>query len=204
MATVIANISMSLDGIVGGSDLSVTNPMGIGGMRLHECLFPPKGDFHKIVEGMFTNVGAVLMGRVMFDLGEASWGKNPPYHMPVFVLTHRSKEPLVKEGGTTFLFATGGVEKTLKQAKEAAGNKDVLIVGGAHIIQAYLRAGLLDELRIHLDHVLLGKGLRLFDTLDRTIELEEISVTEGPGVTHFRLRVVKEQTATFSSNLEVK
>jgi dihydrofolate reductase len=97
----------------------------------------------------------------------------------------------VKEGGTTFLFATDGVEETLKQAKEAAGKKDVLIVGGAHIIQAYLKAGLLDELRIHLDHVLLGKGLRLFDTIDGKIELEEISATEGPGVTHFRFRVVK-------------
>jgi dihydrofolate reductase len=191
MATVIANISMSLDGIVAGPDLSVTNPMGIGGMRLHEWMFPPKGDFNEIVEGMFKNVGAVLMGRVMFDLGEESWGDNPPYHMPVFVLTHNPKEQLVKEGGTTFLFATDGVEETLKQAKEAAGKKDVLIVGGAHIIQAYLKAGLLDELRIHLDHVLLGKGLRLFDTIDGKIELEEISATEGPGVTHFRFRVVK-------------
>jgi len=96
MATVIANISMSLDGIVAGPDLSVTNPMGIGGMRLHEWMFPPKGDFNEIVEGMFKNVGAVLMGRVMFDLGEESWGDNPPYHMPVFVLTQ--PERTTREG----------------------------------------------------------------------------------------------------------
>jgi len=111
--------------------------------------------------------------------------------MPVFVLTHQAKEQLVKEGGTTFIFATNGVEETLNQAKEAAGKKQVLIVGGARIIQEYLKAGLLDELRLHLDHVLLGKGLRLFDTIDRNIELEEISATEGPGVTHFRFCVVK-------------
>jgi dihydrofolate reductase len=191
MAKVIANISMSLDGIVGGPDISVTNPMGIGGMRLHEWMFPPKGDFNAIVADMFKHVGAVLMGRVMFDTGEALWRDNPPYHMPVFVLTHRPKAPLVKEGGTTFIFATQGVEETLKQAREAAGKKDILIVGGARIIQAYLKAGLLDQLRIHVDHVLLGQGLRLFDSIDRKIELEEIIATEGPGVTHFRFRVVK-------------
>ena len=131
------------------------------------------------------------MGRRLFDLGEGPWRDNPPFHVPAFVVTHNPRETVVKEGGTTFNFVTGGIESALEQARAAAGDKDISVGGGANVIQQYLSAGLLDEIQIHLVPVLLGDGRRLFEhiAVDR-IELETPRVIESPGVTHLRYRVI--------------
>jgi dihydrofolate reductase len=136
--------------------------------------------------------GAVVVGRRMFDVGVEPWGENPPFHQPVFVVTHRAGDPIAKEGGTTYTFVTGGVAATLAQARAAAGGKDVAVFGGADILRQCAEAGLLDELRLHLVHVLLGGGTRLFDRIDATrLTLERTRVVDAPGVTHltFRLRM---------------
>jgi dihydrofolate reductase len=132
----------------------------------------------------FAPTGAVVMGRRMFDEGEEPWGDNPPYHMPVFVVTHQAKDTLIKEGGTMFTFVTDGIESALEQAKAAAGEKNVNIAGGAGNIQQFIGAGLLDELEIHLVPLLFGEGIRLFDKMGpETIELENIRVVASPKVT---------------------
>ena len=209
-----AVITMSLDGYVAGPDQSEENPLGVGGEELHEWMFPLKvwreshGDeggevtaSSPVVEGWFDNVGAVIMGRNMFGGGPGPWGDDPwrgwwgddpPYHVPVFVLTHYEREPLEMEGGTTFYFVTDGIESALDQAREAAGEADVLGMGGAKAIQQYLSAGLLDQLEISISPPLLGGGERLFDNLDGAdIKLEQIGAVEGVGVTHIGYRVVK-------------
>jgi dihydrofolate reductase len=192
MGRVTANMSMSLDGFIAGPNISAKNPLGDGGERLHEWMFPPKGNYQEVAAEMFKNVGAVIMGREMFDLGEEPWGDNPPFHMPVFVLTHGPRENVVKEGGTTFIFVTDGIESALRQAKAIAGDRDVLVAGGANTDQQYLKAGLLDEIQIHLIPVLLGDGRRLFDQLDtKQFELETTRVVDAPDVTHLQFRVVK-------------
>jgi dihydrofolate reductase len=192
MGKVTANMSMSVDGFITGPNVSVNNPMGDGGERLHEWMFPPKGNDQEVAAEMFKNVGAVIMGREMFDLGEEPWGDNPPFHIPVFVLTHRPKERLAKEGGTTFTFMTEGIESALRQAKAVAGDKDVLVVGGANADQQYLKAGLLDEIEIHLVPILLGSGRRLFAQREAPpIQLEATRVIEAPDVTHLRFRIIK-------------
>jgi dihydrofolate reductase len=144
-------------------------------------------------------VGATVMGRNMFG-GEGSWdakpwdgwwGEEPPFHMPVFVLTHHEREPLVK-AGTTFTFVTGGIEPALQQAQDAAGGKDIALAGGAKVAQQYLRAGLVDEMQLHVPSVLLGGGTRLLDNLEgANLELECIRVVAAPGVTHLKYRIGK-------------
>jgi dihydrofolate reductase len=150
-----------------------------------------------IVEGHFENVGATVMGRNMFGGGPGPWseawrgwwGDDPPYHHPVFVLTHHAREPLEMEGGTTFHFITDGIESALEQARAAAGGKDVLLGGGANIAQQYLAAGLLDEMMISIAPIFLGDGERLFDDLGANPpKLEQVEVIEAPGVTHIRYR----------------
>ncbi|MDA8163039.1 MAG: dihydrofolate reductase family protein [Desulfobacteraceae bacterium] len=214
MGKVTSDISMSLDGFIAGPNVGIERPLGEGGERLHQWIygltsfrklhsldprtgkpFSTGGETNRddeVLAEMFQNTGAIVMGRRMFDTGEKPWGDNPPFHMPVFVLTHHFREKLVKEGGTTFIFAADGIESALKQAKTAADNKDVAVAGGANIIQQCLKAGLLDEMQIHLVPVLLGDGIRLFENLGpRHIELERIRVIESPHVTHLRFRVTK-------------
>ena len=193
MGTVIFDMSMSLDGFIAGPKDDKTPDRELGALDiLHAWMFPPKGNFLEIAGERFKNVGAVVMGRRMFNLGEEPWGDDPPFHMPVFVLTHKPRSKLVKGGGTTYLFVTDGIESALKQAKAMAGDKDVMVEGGANTIQQYLKAGLLDEIHLSLVHVLLGEGIPLFEnTGTEHIELEKTSVTEDPGVTHLRFRVVK-------------
>ena len=129
----------------------------------------------------------------MFDEGEVGWPDPPPFRAPVFVLTNHAREPWVRRGGTTFTFVTEGIESALEQARAAAGDKDVRIAGGANTVQQFIKAGLLNELQIHLAPVLLGNGVRLFDHIDpRHIELEKTRVIDSPNVTHLRYRVVKE------------
>src|ERR671933_1056399 len=198
MWKVIADQSMSLDGFSTGPNVGVGNGMGDGGEQLHDWMFS-EGDGAAINAGvredtpfnLLRRSGAVVVGRRMFDLGVEPWGENPPFHQPVFVVTHRATAPIVKEGGTTYTFVTGGVAAALARAKEAAGGKDVAVLGGADVIRQCAEAGLLEELRLHLAHVLLGDGTRLFDRIDPTrATLARARVVDAPGVTHvtFRLR----------------
>jgi dihydrofolate reductase len=152
-----------------------------------------------VVEGWFENVGATVMGRNMFggrpgpwgdDPWMGWWGDEPPFHNPVFVITHHAREPVEMKGGTTFHFVTDGIESALAQAKEAAGSKDVSLGGGASVAQQYLAAGLIDEIEISLVPVLLRGGEPLFANLgDAGIELEQIRVVEAPDVTHVKYRL---------------
>jgi dihydrofolate reductase len=194
MGKVVFDISMSLDGLITGPNDSPAQPLGEGGERLHEWMFLPSGGpiRPEVDEERFKTIGAIVMGRRMFDVGEQAWGENPPFHLPVFVLTHDAKETLTKDGGTTYTFVTSGIETVLAQAKAAAGDKNVQVIGGANIAQQYLRASLLDEIHLHLVPVLLGEGIRLFDHLGTLpIELETTRVIESIGVTHLRFSVVK-------------
>lgn len=205
MNKVTAGISMSLDGFIAGPNDGPGQGLGEGGERLHEWLYDLASwrELHglsggetnqdaEILRESFAGAGAIVMGRRMFDLGEEPWGDNPPFHMPVFVLSHRPKDTLTKEGRTTFAFVTDGIRSALSRAKAAAGDKDVSLAGGANVIQQYLSAGLLDEIEIHLVPVLLGGGRRLFENTGREpIELECTRVIESRGVTHLTFRVTK-------------
>lgn len=195
MGKVILNMSMSLDGFIAGPHIRPEEPMGDEGERLHEWMFK-EGNTAKLPEehhaAFFKNTGAYIMGRRTFDLGLEPWGENPPFHTPCYVLSEDSRETITKQGGTSYIFVTDGVEAALKRAKEAAGTKNVVVMGGANAAQECLNAGLLDELDLHLVHLLLGGGTRLFDKL--TIEptdLEKLAVADAPGVTHLRFRIRK-------------
>jgi dihydrofolate reductase len=206
------HISISADGFVAGPDQSADNPLGEGGESLHEWVFPlaawrePHGmeggevnASTPIVEEMLVNAGAAVMGRNMFgppgggDWGDGEWkgwwGDDPPYHYDVFVVTHHARDPLTMDGGTTFHFVTDGIERALERAKESAGGQDVMLWGGAQVINQYLAVGLLGELELHVVPVLLGGGARLFDGVGAGIELEQLRAVEAPGVTHVRYRV---------------
>ena len=200
MGKVVVDLSMSLDGFTTGPNDSIEQGLGEGGERLHDWIFAgnaegsPRtsaiGANRGVIDDLFQSTGAMVMGRRWFDFGERPWGDDPPFHMPVFVLTHRARETLYK-GETTFTFVTDGIENALRQAQEAAGEKNVA-VGGANTAQQFLKAGLLDEIYIHLVPILLGSGRRLFDRLDMNqIELEKIMVIESPDVTHLRFKVIK-------------
>jgi len=192
MGKVSANMSISLDGFIAGPNVSAQHPVGEGGGRLHEWMFPPRGNYQEVVDEMFRNVGAVVMGRQMFNTGEEPWGDDPPFHMPVFVLTHEPRPKVVKEGGTIFTFVSDGIASALQQARAHAGDKDVMVAGGANAVQQYLRAGVLDEIHLHFIPVLLGNGTRLFNDLGAgPIKLERTRVIESPGVIHLSFRVVK-------------
>jgi dihydrofolate reductase len=204
------NIAMSLDGFVAGPNPTEQDPLGEGGMQLHEWVFElaawrePHGreggvvnESTPIVEGSQANVGAILMGRNMFGGGpgpwgeepwDGWWGEEPPFHAPVFVLTNHAREPLALEG-TTFHFVTDGFESALAQANEAAGGKDVALAGGADVARQYLSAGLIGELRLSVVPVLLGSGTRLFDGgAGAGVALEQVQAVQAPGVTHLIYR----------------
>jgi dihydrofolate reductase len=204
MGKVLVDITTSLDGFVAGRDDGPELPLGEGGERLHEWVYglaswrEPHGlqggetnRDSEILEEAIGNLGAVVVGRRMFD-NAGGWGDNPPFHVPVFVLTHEAREQEAKEGGTTFTFVSEGVETAIDQAQTAAGDKDVSIGGGANTIQQFLRAGLVDELQIHIAPLLLGGGVRLFDDLGTDeVKLQSTRVVESPAVTHLKFRVVK-------------
>lgn len=193
MGSVVSDMSLSLDGFIAGPKNDDQPERELAALdRLHDWMFPPKGNFQEIEGERFKDVGAVVMGRRMFNLGEGPWGNDPPFHVPVFVLTHHAREPLVKQGGTTYIFVTEGIESALAQARQAAGRKNVIVLGGANAIQQFLRAGLLDEMLLHFVPVLLGEGIRLFEQVgEEHIELEQVSVVEAHGVTHVRFHVVR-------------
>jgi dihydrofolate reductase len=201
MGKVVLDITTSLDGFVAGPNDGPELGLGEGGERLHEWVVrlaswrEPHGleggetnSSSEVVEEGLRSTGAVVLGKRMFDNAHG-WGEEPPFHKPVFVLTHTEREPLAKEGGTTFTFVTDGVESAVRQAKAAAGDKDVSVAGGASVAQQCLRAGLLDELQLHIAPMLLGGGVRLFEDAPG-LELEATRVIDSPGVTHLRYRIV--------------
>ncbi|HEX6644310.1 MAG TPA: dihydrofolate reductase family protein [Gemmatimonadales bacterium] len=200
-------ISISLDGYTSGPEQSVEQPLGIGGESLHGWVVPleawraPHGleggevnESTKVVDELAANIGATIMGRNMFGghpgpwKAEAPWngwwGSNPPFHHPVFVLTHHARPPLELEGGTTFTFVTDGIESALRQARRAAGGKDVALAGGATVAREYLNAGLVDEMVLSQSPVLLGGGERLFDGVKDLGGLRLVRSVSAPGVAH--------------------
>ena len=197
MGKVRIQIAVSLDGFAAGQDQSVENPLGIGGESLHDWAFGlaawrtehglEGGEVNAstaVVEESLADLGAVLMGRNMFGGGPGPWaddpwngwwGDDPPFHVPVFVLTHHARKPLVMKGGTTFTFVTEGIESALAQAREAAGDRDVQISGGASAARQYLAAGLVDELNV--------------DLAPDAVGLEITRVVASPAVTHITYSV---------------
>ena len=185
---VILEISMSLDGFVAGANVSIDNPMGDGGERLHDWLFGAKTPADSaIVADLLGHLGAVIMGRRTFDVGERPWGDDPPFPAPTFVLTHRPRPPVVKKG-VTIGFVDRGIEAALALAKQAAGDKTVLIMGGASVARQYLKARLIDEMHIHLAHQLLGDGARLFEEVG-ALPLHKVKTVESTAVTHIKFRM---------------
>jgi dihydrofolate reductase len=212
MGTLYAEISISLDGYVAGPNINPEQPLGEGGERLHEWVTGlaswreshgkaggETGPDDDLMKESVARGGAVIMGKNMFGPGAGAppddgswqgwWGDDPPFHKPVFVLTHMKREPL-QLSDTTFTFVNDGPEAALELAREAAGDEDVQIAGGGSAIQQYLRGGQLDQLFLHVAPVLLGGGVRLFDNLDGADpKLEPVEVIGSPAVTHLRYRV---------------
>jgi len=197
MGIVKTDIAISLDGFVAGRDQDLDNPLGVGGMKLHTWLFDFPDENRAEIDDI-VNVGAVIMGRNMFGpiRGEWEgdwkgwWGDDPPYHAPVFVLTHFAREPIPMEGGTTFSFVTDGIESAMRQAREVAGDRDISIAGGASTVNQGLTAGLIDELRLHVAPVTLGAGERLFEGVPPQT-LVPVSSRHTSMVTHTTYRVVR-------------
>lgn len=211
MSKLRAQITISLDGYVAGPNQSEQNPLGEGGRDLHKWAFALElwrkphgmegGEVNAstpVVEEQQANVGAEIMGRGKFGppgggpWGEEPWngwwGNDPPFHMPVFVVTHHERDPLTLSD-TTFTFVTGGPESALEQARAAAGDKDVIVGGGAQIINQYLAAGLIEEIELSVVPLILGSGARLLEDVGE-LELEQLRAVEAPGVTHLKYRVI--------------
>ena len=206
----VHNLAMSLDGYVAGPDQRVAHPLGVNGELLHEWMFRTRtwrqvvgedggetGIDDEFMAHGIENIGATIMGRNMFGPIRGSWGDTdwrgwwgdePPYHHPVFVLTHHARDPIPMEGGTTFHFVTDGIETALRQALDATDGRDVRIGGGASAVQQYLRAGLIDELHVPIVPVLLGGGARLFDNLGGGMgDYECVEFVSSPSVAHARI-----------------
>ena len=195
MGNVILAMSMSLDGFIAGPKDDTNPDRELGALDiLHDWMFRGKTG-HEAEEwesAYLKHAGAFIMGRRVFDFGVGPWGDNPTFHAPCFVLSHTARETIVKQGGTSYTFITDGIESALENARAAAGEKDVVLNGGANAAQQYLKAKLLDEINLHLVHVLLGEGIPLFENIGtEQIKLEKISATEATGVTHLRFRVVR-------------
>jgi dihydrofolate reductase len=213
MGTIRFHIAVSLDGYVAGPHQSVENPLGVGGEGLHDWLVELEawrtqhglegGKVNAstpVVEELQSNVGATVMGRNMFGGGPGPWredppwtgwwGDDPPFHTPVFVLTHHAREPLEMKGGTTFTFVTDGIEAALEQAKQAAGEQDVQIGGGANVVQQSMAAELVDEFELHIVPILLRSGERLLENAG-DIKVHQVRTIGAPGVTHIKYRVLR-------------
>jgi dihydrofolate reductase len=200
----VHNLSMSLDGFVAGRHQSVANPLGVDGERLHDWIFPADGGAGASeVDAQLAalgddGIGSTIMGRNMFgpirgpwgaDEWRGWWGDDPPFHHPVFVLTHHAHPPIQMAGGTTFHFVTDGIDVALEEAMAAADGQDVRLGGGASTVQQYLRAGLVDELHVAVVPILLGAGERLFDGLERAPEgYECVDLVSSSTVAHVRLQ----------------
>jgi dihydrofolate reductase len=211
MSQVNSRIAISLDGFVAGPNQGLENPVGEGGERLHEWMFDTaswrrqqgegggeQNADSEVLDEVVKDIGAYIMGRNMFapgrgewDLGwKGWWGDDPPYHVPVYVLTHYPREPLPMEGGTTFYFVTDGIDSAMRQARAAAGARNVHVAGGARTIQQYLAAREIDELYLHLVPIILGAGERLLEDVG-DLRLEPVQVVSSPRVTHLKYRVLR-------------
>ncbi|GEM30972.1 deaminase reductase [Nocardia neocaledoniensis NBRC 108232] len=196
---VTANLAISLDGFTAGPGQDADHPFGVGADALTAWIFETerlgREKDRALLRDLHARTGAHIMGRNMFGPGRGEWdldwtgwwGPEPPYHAPVFVLTHYHRASLTMLGGTTFTFVDDGIDSALEQARAAADGKDVEIAGGAATVRQYLVAGLLDELVLHLVPVVLGAGERLLDGV-AGLELEPVEVIESPTVTHLRYR----------------
>jgi dihydrofolate reductase len=212
MGKLFFDISMSLDGFIAGPNPTLELPLGEGGEELHEWVVRlaswreahgleggDTGADDDLMKESIGRAGAFVMGRRMFSNGAGSWeddpkadgwwGDDPPFRVPVFILTHHPREPVEKQGGTTFNFVTDGMESALEQARSAAGDKDVQVAGGASVVQQYLNAGLLDEFQVHVVPIILGSGVRLFDDLGSRPDVVLTRVVDSPEVTHLSYRV---------------
>jgi dihydrofolate reductase len=197
MSKVTCDITMSIDGYVAGPNQSMENPLGENAERLHRWQFEEAEQNAAEVEGIVA-AGAFIMGRNMFASGRGDWdlnwkgwwGDEPPYHAPTFVLTNYPRDPVEMEGGTTYYFVTDGIESALAQAREAAGDANVAIAGGAQTVNQYLAADLIDELRLHVAPIVLGGGERLFVGVG-DLNLERVGPPSGSSlVSHLTYRVV--------------
>jgi len=204
MSKIFFSVGISMDGFIAGLNGGPKNPLGDGGTEIHKWLYNQKaflellelgeggetGKDNDIVNEIINRSGASIMGKRMFVEGEANWPENAPFHTPVYVLTHEVREPWERKGGTTFYFINDGIEIALQEAKQAAGDKDIRIAGGADTIQQYLNAGLVDDFTINFSPIMLGKGVRLFDNIDKgkfTIDIAE--AVNSPQVTHLRYKL---------------
>lgn len=215
MGIVRFQVSVSLDGFLAGPDQSLEDPLGVGGMGLHAWMLELEAWRRSqgldggvvnastpVVEAAMADVGAVVMGRNMFGGGRGPWrtdppwtgwwGEDPPYHAPVFVLTHHPREPVEMQGGTTFSFVTDGIDRALDLARDAAGERDVLLAGGADVLNQFLAAELVDRFELHVAPIILGDGERLFVEVGHP-SLEQVRVIEAPGVTHLAYRVLRDR-----------
>ncbi|MFA1551391.1 dihydrofolate reductase family protein [Actinomadura chokoriensis] len=195
MSKVTCDIGISVDGFVAGPNQRMDEPLGDGGERLHRWMFEQPEANAEAIEKI-TSAGAVIMGRNMFASGRGDWdldwtgwwGEEPPYHAPVFVLTHYEREPVTMKGGTSFNFVTDGIESAMAQARQAAGGGEIAIAGGAQTVNQYLAAGLIDELRLHVAPLVLGAGERLFEGVG-DLALEPVEVSGTDLVTHVTYRI---------------
>lgn len=200
MSTVIVGLSTSVDGIASGTtedDVMAVHEAVLGwvfGLRGWQAAQGMDGGQDTAESRLWTEeyerIGAQLVGRRMFDYSEPYWGENPPFHVPVFVVTHRPAELIEKQGGTSYSFVTDGLAAAVDRARAAAGDKDVLIAGGLSIAQQAIAAGLVDEISMHIAPVLMGKGARLLDHIrDSPIQLTQLHAYQGEAATHVRYRV---------------
>ena len=183
---------MSLDGYITGPDVSPDAPMGRGGEALHDWMFEGRSaaESEDFETDHFSGIGALIVGRRMADLGIGPWGEEPTFHAPVFVVTHRPADTIVKKGGTSYIFVTGGIDHALAQAREAAGSDHVQVSGGAEIARQYMEVGAIDEVRLHLVPIILGAGTRLFgDALPPDIRLRPTTADARPLATHLTYEV---------------
>jgi dihydrofolate reductase len=204
MARTNLSMSISADGFVAGPDQSEENPLGVGGLAVHAWHIGPEKDHpvnQQVMSDMLDGMGATIMGRNMFGPVRGAWadsdwsgwwGDTPPYHCPVFVLTHHEHEPIEMKGGTTFHFVTDGIESAYEKAEAAAGGRDISIAGGASCARQAIKAGLVDEIDLQVSSVILGSGERLFDGFEPGIpQMELVRVLQAPGVAHIRYRVTR-------------
>jgi dihydrofolate reductase len=191
MSKVLMEITMSLDGYTAGPDVSDEDPLGRGGESLHDWMFAGKSadEVNRFQTDQLSTIGALVIGRRMADLGIRHWGEEPVFHAPVFVVTHRPAETIVKKGGTSYIFVTEGLDAAMAQAKAAAGAQDVRVHGGADIDRQCLNAGLIDEIRLHVAPILLGGGTSLFTGVRPDLRLVPGEATTSPLATHLTYRV---------------
>lgn len=205
MSKVFFDVGISLDGYIAGLNGGPANPLGDGGIAIHNWMFRQKSflehlelkggeDNNKdndIIKEIFNRIGVNIMGKKMFIEGEANWPEKAPFGVPVYVLTHQKRDPWEREGGTTFFFTEDNIYDVLERAKKDAGNKDVRISGGAYTIQQYLNAGLIDECSIHLAPIILGQGVKLFENIVKEkFNLEIVGIIDSPLVTHLNYKVI--------------